>query len=206
VTAVARSRKSSVTTVSLFPFLSVLSSIIGVLALIIVCMAVGQLESGTGSKAEGEIRAAKERGEEHARLSQELEAAARAALPRLREELRKLEEVLEKAPAIKIQPRGLGKDLRPLFVEARKEELYLHARKQSVRWQEIPTSKAFRELLERTTEEADPRAIVVFLIRPDGVQTFLEAEAEATRRKARHGKLPVPGPGPIDLSLFDEAP
>ena len=46
------------------------------------------------------------------------------------------------------------------------------------------------------------RGLLVFLIRPDGVGTFNEAEAVANRLKVRNAKLPLPGDGALDFGLL----
>jgi hypothetical protein len=194
--------------ISLFPFLSVLCSIIGVLMLVITCIALGQIEAGASSKAGEELRAARERAKEHAALGKEAEKVLQAAAQHTEEQGRQLKQKLNvPLAAIQIQPRGKGVDRKPIFIEAAADRLIIHPSKQVER-QEIPApviqdSKALGKLLDRAREEKD-RVTVVFLIRPEGVMTFLLAELEAKKRDVKVGKLPVPGDGPIDLSLFGD--
>ncbi|NIP92500.1 MAG: hypothetical protein GWO24_03125 [Akkermansiaceae bacterium] len=44
---------------------------------------------------------------------------------------------------------------------------------------------------------------LVFLVRDDGFGAFRTASRKAKVERVRHGKLPVPGQGELDLSLFD---
>jgi len=46
---------------------------------------------------------------------------------------------------------------------------------------------------------------VIFLIRPDGVESFFEAENVANQFKVRNAKLPLPGDGDLDFSLMQQA-
>jgi len=50
---------------------------------------------------------------------------------------------------------------------------------------------------------ATPKAMIVFLLREDGLASYNRAAGWAESRFAvRHGKLPLPGQGEVDLSLF----
>jgi hypothetical protein len=49
---------------------------------------------------------------------------------------------------------------------------------------------------------ARKEASVIFLIRRDGVSTYEQLIPVAQEAGARNGKLPVPGRGEIDFSLF----
>jgi len=45
--------------------------------------------------------------------------------------------------------------------------------------------------------------MVIFLLREDGLNSYNRAAGWAENRYAvRHGKLPLPGQGAVDLSLF----
>ena len=48
-----------------------------------------------------------------------------------------------------------------------------------------------------------PKAVVIFLLREDGLASYNRAAGWAESRfNVRHGKLPLPGQGAVDLSLF----
>lgn len=48
-----------------------------------------------------------------------------------------------------------------------------------------------------------PKAVVIFLLREDGLNSYNRAAGWAeSRYSLRHGKLPLPGQGAVDLSLF----
>ena len=48
-----------------------------------------------------------------------------------------------------------------------------------------------------------PKSIVIFLLREDGLNSYNRAAGWAESRfNVRHGKLPLPGQGSVDLSLF----
>ena len=244
---------------SLFPFLSVLASLVGALSLIIVTVilaAVSDDTSGPGDDplaqagrriftAQHELRdldaklaaAASRRADveqERARLrtllathAQEQAASLRATSTlsllrdlrsrrdRLSAELAELEQAgnaligrLPPAPAPRPQPRvellpsGSGRDLDPVFVECTASALMFHGDEKAapVRAVDIPHSDTLAQLLKRV--RASVHGTVIFLVRPDGVATFRTVEAVARSLAVRHGKLPVPGTGRLDLSAF----
>ena len=48
-----------------------------------------------------------------------------------------------------------------------------------------------------------PKAMVIFLLREDGLASYNRAAGWAESRfNVKHGKLPLPGQGEVDLSLF----
>jgi hypothetical protein len=49
-------------------------------------------------------------------------------------------------------------------------------------------------------------AIVIFLIRPDGVDTYAIASQVAENHQVRHAKLPLPGEGELDFGRFADRP
>ena len=119
-----------------------------------------------------------------------------------------------KPATIMVQPGGTGKDLQPQFVECTENGIVVYSQSHGqdfrVSKTDIERSPKFKDFLKRVKDK--PRASVIFLVRPNGVQTYYDAAYEARKlNKAlmgagetgvRHGKLPVPGEGQIDLSLF----
>ncbi|MEO0475795.1 MAG: hypothetical protein AAF085_07480 [Planctomycetota bacterium] len=102
-----------------------------------------------------------------------------------------------------VRPSGSGQNLKPHFIECTKSHLILHTRGKQTK---VPNgkfaeSKAFLALLDRVAKQEKER--VIFLLRPDGVGTYNNAARIARERQCRYGKIPVPGEGPLDLSMFD---
>lgn len=248
--------------VSLFPFLSILACVIGVLTFMITAMAVGQLDRTAIARAEQyqklHDQAKADRAEMnrlegllaavdavHRQLAQaraELKdlaskraavtaaQAARAqlaaeagqlrdALPALQTKLRQLEANVAQKRAelskrdgpppdamVKVQPGGSGVDLAPTFVECDAAGVVIHqgGQRQRIARGKLRTDATFLGLLDRIADTKN--GTVVFLLRSDGVGTYRAASALARAHYCRNGKLPVPGRGPIDLSLFRQAP
>jgi hypothetical protein len=118
---------------------------------------------------------------------------------------RALERPLDRGEAgtIRIHPQGRGEALRPFFVECRSEGLRIYYEdlddslfldRKSVRGQ-----SQFEVFLRRARSIGNHT--VVFLIRPDGVETYDWAVVTATNMSVRHAKLPLPGPGAIEFAL-----
>jgi len=101
-----------------------------------------------------------------------------------------------------IDPTGLGRDWRPYLVECTSDYIELHRTSGdfSVRIPraEIQTSEDYGRYLRRVRAIRD--AIVIFMIRPDGVATYETASREADQYQVRHAKLPLPGEGQLDFS------
>jgi len=105
--------------------------------------------------------------------------------------------------AIRIHPEGRGNALRPFFVECRREgvrifheglgnSLFLDRKSRHGKSQ-------FEIFLRRA--RSLPNHTVLFLIRPDGVETYDWAAATTTNLSVRHAKLPLPGYGEIEFAL-----
>ncbi len=101
-----------------------------------------------------------------------------------------------------IDPTGLGREWRPYLFECRSDYIELHRSDGELSYRipsaEIPRSEDFRRALRRVRNIHD--AIVIFLIRPDGVATCNLAWAIAEAARVRHANLPLPGEGKLDLS------
>jgi hypothetical protein len=69
--------------------------------------------------------------------------------------------------------------------------------------EEIAISNDLRKYMRRV--RAIHNAIVIFLIRPDGVLTYNDAAAIANRHKVRNAKLPLPGEGDLDFTRLNAA-
>lgn len=106
------------------------------------------------------------------------------------------------AAPIRIAPSGLGRDLRPYFVECAAEYVELHTAQSDFTYrlprEEIALRDDFKRFLRQV--KSIHNGIVVFLVRPDGVASFKEASDVADRLGVRSARLPLPGRGRLDLS------
>jgi hypothetical protein len=143
---------------------------------------------------------------EKKRLLERDQARLATTLKERSEELEKRDAMQMRAPII-IDPSGLGREQRPYMVECHQDyiELYNTRGEWSLRVpsEEISISGDLRKYMRRI--RAIHNAIVIFLIRPDGVLTYQEASEIATRHKVRHAKLPLPGEGELDFSRLNAA-
>jgi len=134
---------------------------------------------------------------------EELSAAAERAAERARAARAEARERDEER-RILVQPGGALRGARPFFVECTRDALVVH--KTGETW----TVPILEEELERELPrflrgvQSRPRSVVIFLIRPDGVRLYGAAARMAERIGVRHGKLPVPGEGRIDLGAFGD--
>jgi uncharacterized protein YhaN len=135
-------------------------------------------------------------------------SALEAKLKLLREQLEKLRAALAERSAppqeaqVTIQPSGSGSDQQAEFVECAATSIVLHDRQEPLR---IPTEKItgqaeYLALLDRV--KRTPKGTVIFLIRPDGVNTYHVARNVSRGRYVTNGKLAIAGQGKLDLSLF----
>jgi hypothetical protein len=122
------------------------------------------------------------------------------------EEIKKRRAERSRAPII-IEPSGVGPDYVPFFVECTRDYLEVHRTQDEYSYRipatEVSRSADYKKFLRRL--RAVSRGLLIFLIRPDGVETFSEAEAVAHRLKVRNAKLPLPGEGALDFDLMREA-
>jgi len=121
------------------------------------------------------------------------------------EELTKRREKRSRAPIV-IEPSGLGPNYKPFFVECTRDYLEVHRTQDEYSYRipatEVSRSTDYKKFLRRL--RAVSRGLLIFLIRPDGVETFNEAETVAHRLKVRNAKLPLPGQGALDFGLMHE--
>ena len=125
-------------------------------------------------------------------------------LARKRDELKETKEKVEAAPGVIVRPGGTGVDLEPTFVECDGKGIVLHdtAEPKRILRAEMSTNLDYIGLLDRVAL-AD-KGTVIFLVRPNGVSNYYTARSIALSRYARNGKLPVPGEGALDLTMFRE--
>lgn len=120
-------------------------------------------------------------------------------------DLSERESVQMGAPII-IDPSGMGRDQRPYFVLCTADYVEtLDRRGESYRrypTDQLEFDKDFERFLRRAGRISD--AIVIFLIRPEGVATHSLASRAADQLGVRNAKLPLPGTGEIDFSRLRE--
>ncbi len=219
---------------SLFPFLSVLACVIGVLTLLITALALERIVGDAArqdafayeallsqirsAQAEildlddriGRVRDAEARATELEAIETKLaslESAHARALEQLEERRRQAEVLAEleiDEPRILVQPSGRGRYRLPFFVECTNDTLIIHRAGESFT---VPITRD--ELMQRfgrflRAAKSRPGVVVIFLIRPDGVDLFHRASVMAEASGVRMGKLPIPGQGEIDLHYFEE--
>jgi len=104
---------------------------------------------------------------------------------------------------IRIHPLGRGEALRPFFVECRpggvrvfyeglEDSLFLD--------RNSPRGESQFEVFLRRARSLRNHT-VIFLIRPDGVQTYNWALEQIGSLSLRHAKLPLPGQGELEFAL-----
>lgn len=105
---------------------------------------------------------------------------------------------------IRILPQGDDQPaLRPFFIECRAEGVRIYSDDFATsefldrgRFEDASRLAAFLERARRVRE-----GTVVFLIRPDGVETYRWASGRADGINVRHAKLPLPSQGPLEFRL-----
>lgn len=124
---------------------------------------------------------------------------AEAAAAKLKAEIARRKKPPEQSIVV-LPPGKGGGPKRGVFVEAAKDRAVVHDPKKpwDVPHAKLASDPRLKELFARTA--ADKAAIVTFLIRPDGVATYGQLQKAADAAKARSGRVPLPGSGPIDLS------
>lgn len=143
-----------------------------------------------------------------AKLRKEIEQLE-ADLKRLQEEIERLKAILRNRPdtatqRIRVLATGSGRNLRPYFVECTADSLIVHPEMKRIRVSAVKSDATFRSLMSRVKGER--KGTLIFLIRPDGVKTFDQSRRVAMEQKVRHGKIPLPGQQPLDLSQFGIRP
>lgn len=129
-------------------------------------------------------------------------------LKSVQEEVAQLEKQIEdrKLPPeesqVSILPTGSGVGYAPYFVECDAGRIIVHAspKNYSVRVPEISTHVQYQTMLKEVTNE--PKAMLIFLVRDDGLSTYYSVRNQANEMGINNGKIPVIGQGRIDLSYF----
>jgi uncharacterized protein YlxW (UPF0749 family) len=122
----------------------------------------------------------------------------------LQAELKKRADVPKEA-AVRLQPTGSGRSLKPLFVECTGSGIVLHDGSEPKRISNADLnagSSAYNSAMDKVKSQSG--ATLIFLIRADGVGSYRTASKLASERDVRHGKLPVPGQGVLDFTLLQK--
>ncbi len=258
-------RKRDNLAVSLFPFLSILACVIGVLTLAITGLAISSLdnkgdnpeeveraeqyvaankqidsltasieqlkqdiaqaqatqgENGALQKRLARLQDQKKALDEKKQTLADLEARQAALNQQLTDNTKQLQTLQTRTvaaktqlddltkepgdPSVTILPGGSGVNLKPTFIECARTGVVLHdGTGRKIATGKLRTDLRFIALLDKIAQQ--DKATIVFLVRPDGVSSYYTARSVARSRYCRNGKLPVPGQGPIDLSVFADA-
>jgi hypothetical protein len=161
------------------------------------------------SSIEREIDRVREREALLARRSQ-----LRAARARVEDERESIETTIEVLKSrretlpILIDATGLSRHLQPYFVECDVEGVTAYRASDGFSYfvsnADLSTAGAYGRYLRRI--RAIPSALLVLLVRPDGVATMKRAERIAREAGVqRVARLPLPGQGELDWSLVQRA-
>lgn len=107
--------------------------------------------------------------------------------------------------AMRIAPAGVGPAYRPYFAECTAGYVEVHTTRSDFSYrvpkEDVLRGTDFQRFLRRIRVLRNVK--LVFLIRPDGVETFQLAATTAERLEVPYAKLPLPGDGELDFSAFD---
>ena len=149
---------------------------------------------------------------ERARASQTADrlAAELAALEADRDSVETSISVLEsrrETLPILIDPTGLSRSWQPFFIECDAGGATAYRASDDfsyfVPFEELGTSGDFGRYLRRV--RAVPGALLVLLVRPDGLETMARTESIVRDAGVRVARLPLPGEGELDWSLLRRA-
>ena len=107
------------------------------------------------------------------------------------------------AATVMVRPGGTGQGREPVFVECNATAAVIHGGDEPIFVSRggLARDTHFVELVRRVADSENK--IIIFLIREDGLDTYLAAQRLARSGYARNGKLPIIGEGNIDLSSFE---
>lgn len=107
--------------------------------------------------------------------------------------------------AMRIAPAGVGPAYRPYFAECTEGYVEVHTTRSDFSYrvpkEDVLRGTDFQRFLRRIRVLRNVK--LVFLIRPEGVETFQLAATAAQRLDVPYAKLPLPGDGELDFSAFD---
>lgn len=129
-------------------------------------------------------------------------------IAKLKEEIAKRKVNIDAKPTVVVQPSGsgtAGADASQLFfVECNSSGIVIHqdgAEPQRVTSGTIGVDANYDAFLKQV--KATPNSMLLFLLRDDGLGTYNRAAGWAEGQfEVRTGKIPLPGQGAVDLSMF----
>ena len=108
---------------------------------------------------------------------------------------------------ILIDPTGLSRQQKPYFIECDAEGATAYRVQDDFEYfvprADLAASGDFGRYLRRV--RAIPGALVVLLVREDGIRVSDQVESLAVRAGIRVARLPLPGGGPLDFALLRQA-
>ena len=114
----------------------------------------------------------------------------------------------KRALTMRIAPSGEGAVYRPYFAECTARYVEVHTTRSDFTYrvpkEDVLRGDAFQRFLRRIRVLRNTK--LVFLVRPDGIETFELAAEAAGRLDVSYAKLPLPGDGQLDFSAFDDMP
>jgi seryl-tRNA synthetase len=129
-----------------------------------------------------------------------------AEVERLRAQVAARKATAEAPPKLVVRGSGSGAiaTSTPIFfVECNGSGILVHHRVKPLHFStgSIGLDAAYDDFLRHVA--STPKAMIIFLLREDGLAAYNRAAGWAESRfNVRHGKLPLPGQGAVDLSLF----
>jgi multidrug efflux pump subunit AcrA (membrane-fusion protein) len=107
--------------------------------------------------------------------------------------------------SMRIAPAGLGPAYRPYFAECTADYVEIHTTRSDFTYrvprEDLLRGLDFQRFLRRIRVLRNTK--LVFLVRPDGVESYRQAAEAARRLDVEFAKLPLPGDGKLDFSAFD---
>jgi uncharacterized protein YlxW (UPF0749 family) len=139
---------------------------------------------------------------------QKEQPAIKAAIAKLKAEIAARKLNINAKPKLIVQQTGSGSagaDTKLHFVECNASGIVVHRQEGEplrITSGSIGTDPAYNEFLREIA--ADPKNMVLFLLRDDGLGSYNRAAgwADSNFSTLRTGKLPLPGQGEVDLSQF----
>lgn len=110
--------------------------------------------------------------------------------------------------SMRIAPSGEGPVYRPYFAECTERYVEVHTTRSDFTYrvpkEDVLRGEQFQRFLRRIRVLRNTK--LVFLVRPEGIETFELASEAAARLDVPFAKLPLPGDGELDFSAFDDTP
>lgn len=139
---------------------------------------------------------------------QKEQPAIKAVIEKLKAEIAARKLNIDAKPKVVVQQTGSGAataDTKLYFVECNAAGIVVHREEGEplrITSGSIGTDQAYNNFLREVA--ADPKSMLLFLLRDDGLSSYNRAAgwADSNFATLRTGKLPLPGQGEVDLSQF----